>query len=138
MDEIFTFLKDNWMALTSTIGAVWLYFSERHKRKTESKININDATEGMQSMYDKFVADADRQYEKLNLKITSLQLDSDKASLQRDEVIKELQEVKNQLRHEKIIIQQLSEKLTEYEIEIAKYKEQVKNLKLELTKYKNK
>lgn len=137
MQQLLDFLLENWIPLSTTIGAVWLYFAERKKRQTEGRIGVNDATEGMQNMYDKFVADADRQYERLNNKIIELQESANKSTQERNTLSMELAQVKNEIAIDKKRILELEAKVTEYEAEIQKYKEQVRNLKAELNRYKN-
>ena len=136
MLEIIEFLKENWLPFFTVIGSVWLYFAERSKRKTEGRIGINDATEGMQNMYDKFVADANDQYDKLNAKIKGIQENESTALKERDVLNKELIEIKFEIAFDKKRILELENKIVQYEEEIRKYKEQVKNLKTELSTYK--
>lgn len=136
MLDIIEFLKENWLPFFTTIGGVWLYFAERNKRKTEGRIGINDATEGMQNMYDKFVADANDQYDKLNAKIKGIQENESTALKERDVLNKELIEIKFEIAFDKKRILELENKIVQYEEEIRKYKEQVKNLKTELSTYK--
>lgn len=136
MLDIIEFLKENWLPFFTTIGSVWLYFAERSKRKTEGRIGINDATEGMQNMYDKFVADAGEQYDKLNLKIKGIQENESNALKERDSLNRELNEIRFEIAFDKKRILELENKIVQYEEEIRKYKEQVKNLKTELSTYK--
>ena len=136
MLEIIEFLKENWLPFFTVIGSVWLYFAERSKRKTEGRIGINDATEGMQNMYDKFVADAGEQYDKLNLKIKGIQENESNALKERDSLNRELNEIRFEIAFDKKRILELENKIVQYEEEIRKYKEQVKNLKTELSTYK--
>lgn len=136
MLELIEFLKENWLPLFTTIGGVWLYFAERSKRKTEGRIGINDATEGMQNMYDKFVSDAGDQYDKLNAKVKTIQENEAKALEERDAFYKELTEIKHEIAFDKKRILELENRVVEYEEEIRKYKEQVKHLKTELSTYK--
>lgn len=137
MQQVLNFLIENWIPLSTTIGAIWLYFDERKKRQTEGRMGINDATEGMQNMYDKFVADANDQYDKLNQKIMKLQDNESKAVSERNEISLELSKLKSDVAKDKQRIFELETKVIEYEAEIQKYKEQVKNLKAELNRYKN-
>ena len=137
MFDLLEFLKENWIPLTTTIGAVWLYFSERKKRHIEGRIGVNDATEGMQNMYDKFVTDADQQFEKLSQKITKLQENEKEYEKYKEDIAIEILTMKDELNTYKNRVADLGNKVLEYEMEIHKYKEQVKNLKSELNRYKN-
>ena len=137
MNDLFEFLKENWIPLTTTIGAIWLYFSEKKKRHVEGRIGINDATEGMQNMYDKFVADADHQFEKLALKVKNLEESENDFSSYKRGVAIEITNMKREIELDKRRIIDLEGKIKEYEEQIQKYKEQVKNLNEELNKYKS-
>ena len=130
------FLAENWIPLCTTIGGVWLYFSERMKRKTEGRISLNDATEGMQSMYDKFVADANYQYEELKEKIVHLQENEARALGERDGLAVQLRTIQFEIATDKRRILELEKRIREYEEAIAQYKIQVKDLTSELAKYK--
>lgn len=136
MLEIVEFLKENWLPFFTTIGGLWIYFAERSKRKTEGRIGINDATEGMQNMYDKFVSDASDQYDKLNSKVKVIQDNEAHALSERDALNKELMDIKHEIAFDKKRILELENRVIEYEEEIRKYKEQVRILKTELSTYK--
>lgn len=135
--NLVVFLSENWITLTSVVGGVWIYFSERRKRQTEGRISLNDATEGMQAMYDKFVEDANYQYDKLNEKITKLQENESKALQERDSLASELLGIKSDIVQDKRKILELESRILEYEEQIRQYKTQVKNLTTELAKYKS-
>ena len=136
--NLVNFLTENWLPFSTLVGGVWVYFAERKKRSTEGRLSINDATEGMQSMYDKFVNDANYQYDKLNEKITRLQENEYRALEERDRLSLELNRVKQEIAIDKHRILELESKILEYEEAIKQYKLQVKSLTTELNKYKNK
>lgn len=137
MQQVIDFILQNIPYIVTVIGAVWMYFAERKKRRAEGRIGINDATEGMQNMYDKFVSDANYQYDKLNQKILQLQTNEEIAVTERNTISEELRRVKTDIDKDKRRIAELENKISEYETEIQKYKEQVKTLKAELNRYKN-
>lgn len=134
------FLKENWLPISTAIGTIWIWFSERQKRKTEGKVGINDATGGMQAMYDKFVDDADVQYTKLNNKIEKLELD---ALTERNILTEKLNKLQTQVENDKYKIINLEQKIAgyelaikSYELKILDYEAQVCKLKEELKKQK--
>lgn len=133
------FLRENWVALSGTLGAIIIWLSERQKRRNEGRVGINDATEGMQNMYDKFVGDANFQYDKLNAKIEKLQNSEIEAILERNGLTEKLDKLHRQVEEDKQKMILLESKIADYEItiksyelKIADYECQVKKLKEEL------
>ena len=137
------FLKDNWAAIVGTIGAIIIWFNERQKRKSEGRVGINDATEGMQNMYDKFVNDANLQYDKLNEKIKVLQESERNAVQERNDLSSTMYDIQKRMEADKTKISELERKIASYEKTIKNYEQkivdyesQVKILKDELKKHK--
>ena len=137
------FLKDNWIGILSALGAIIVWLAERQKRRNEGRVGINDATEGMQKMYDKFVEDASIQYDKLNEKIGKLQESESIAIKARNELSSTLEDIQHQMNADKKIIKELERKIAAYEQtiknyegKITDYELQVKKLKQELQKHK--
>lgn len=137
------FLKENWIAISTTIGAIVVWFNERQKRRSEGKIGLNDATEGMQNMYDKFVADANFQYDKLNEKINKLQQSENEAYKLRLELSNTIEDIQKKMKVDKNKIRELESKIAAYEAtiknyesKITDYETQVNKLKQELIKYR--
>lgn len=119
------FLRDNWLAVLSTLGAIIVWLSERQKRRVEGRIGINDATEGMQQMYNKFVDDADTQYQKMNEKITKLESIIDglleQQRLDKDNISK----LERRVNEQEITIKSYEQKISEYEIEVQRLKREL-------------
>ena len=119
------FLRDNWLAVLSTLGAIIVWLSERQKRRVEGRIGINDATEGMQQMYNKFVDDADTQYQKMNEKITKLESIIDglleQQRLDKDSISK----LERRVNEQEITIKSYEQKISEYEIEVQRLKREL-------------
>lgn len=130
------FLRDNWIAITSTLGAIAIWFSERQKRRNEGKIGFNDATEGMQKMYDKFVEDANKQYDKLNEKISKLQESEAIAIDIRNELASTLENIQSQMKVDKNRIKELELKIAAYEESIKTYQSKILNYETQVKKLK--
>lgn len=131
------FLRDNWVALLGTFGAIIVWFTERQKRRSEGKIGLNDATEGMQNMYDKFVEDANYQYDKLNEKIKTLQTSEETAVKERNEIYGTMADIQKRMEADKSKILELERKIASYEATIKTYELKIVDYEFQVTKLKD-
>ena len=137
MNDVFLFIKDNWVSITGTIGVVIAWFFDKKNRKEETKIKQGSAMETMQAAYDKFVDDAQKQYNLMDAKITTLEDRERVAIAERAKLEENINTLKKQVSSDKKEMEQLQKRITEYEVKIKYYEEQVKSLTNELSKYKN-
>ena len=137
MNDVFLFIKDNWVSITGTIGVVIAWFFDKKNRKEETKIKQGSAMETMQAAYDKFVDDAQKQYNLMDAKITTLEDRERVAIAERAKLEENINPLKKQVSSDKKEMEQLQKRITEYEVKIKYYEEQVKSLTNELSKYKN-
>lgn len=122
------FLAENWLLLLPTIGGAIAWISERKKRISEGRIGLNDATKGMQEMYDRFVEDASKQYDKLNMKIQSLEDNAIITNNDRERLLLQIKDIERQVETDK-------KRMLELETKISQYEETIRNYELKIREY---
>lgn len=136
MNDLLLFLKENWVTLTTTFGVATAWFVDRKKRAEELKITQSSSLEGMQNAYDKFVEDAQKQYDALNGKIEKFEERERKAIEERSALQESVKNLKETTESDKKTIEDLKKRITEYEVKIETYEKRVSELTAELSQYK--
>lgn len=133
MEWLREFLSNNLIGLITAVSAIVALIVERRKRVAEQKQSEADALQGMQTVYDKFVADTDRKIEELLDDVKRLQLsltESDKKIKTLEEALNsantKLREFEVQAVRDKEEIAGLRRKIEQYEIELKSYKRSLK------------
>lgn len=141
--DIIELLRENWVSVTGALGVAIAWFVEKKSRKEDLKIKQGSAMETMQSAYDRFVEDAQNQYNLLYDKIGVLETRERTAISERVSLQENIKALKKEMYIDKENIQKLEIRISEYEIKIKSYEEQLTKYKLrvesltrELSKYK--
>ena len=136
MNEFLKFIVDNWVTLSSTIGMIVLWFSERKYDKVEFKKETSTALEGIANAYDRFVAITNAKVEELQKEINDLKQREKDWLVEKDNLQKQINGLIQQSTKDQSIIQSLKAKIANYETKTKENENKIKLLETEVNSYK--
>lgn len=104
-------LVNDWFQMLSTIGLVIAWIVDRRKRKVDYNSSRVSVLDNIEDLYDSFSERFKREYSTLSDKIQSLEIALKEANINRESLLKRIEEFEEQSRSDKFLISELTTKV---------------------------
>lgn len=104
-------LVNDWFQMLSTIGLVIAWIVDRRKRKVDYNSSRVSVLDNIENLYDSFSERFKREYSTLSDKIQSLEIALKEANINRESLLKRIEEFEEQSRSDKFLISELTTKV---------------------------
>lgn len=112
MNNILTdVLINDWFQMLSTVGLVIAWIVDRRKRKVDYNSSRVSVLDNIENLYDSFSERFKREYSTLSDKIQSLEIALKEANINRESLLKRIEEFEEQSRSDKFLISELTTKV---------------------------